>query len=442
MAKKEHYIQQTLAEIPLPNTDLIERQIITDVVGDSSVLSEILPMISADMFDNEYRRKVWTMLVKMYNNGESIDLVSVYSKAGRDYTTQVMSSKLEVSSPHEAIAHAQLLRDGAIRRRAYYSALHLLQASSNVGGTESEMLATVEGIAEEIRGTSAGNSETNIADIINIIADETEERERLAAQGKQLRVTTGFPTLDWLTYQGFGPGNLVVLAARPSVGKTAIMLQMARSAAAKGIPAAIFSLEMTKEELGQRMLYSTGLVSPVQVASGQVDWGNFERAASMISALPIDVNDTSRECSEIISRIMIARNRGRCGIAFIDYLGLMVDKQNGKVPLYQSIAIMTGALKAAAKQAKIPIVLLCQLNRESAKDNRAPMLYDLRDSGSIEQDADIVIMLETAESSFSDTSPKDVNMWLRKNRQFKKDVCVTLRPNDTYSEFVEISTNG
>ena len=441
MAKQEHYIA-SLAEFPLPETDLIERQVLSDIVANPEIFSEVLPLLGADMFSNPFRKKVWGTLVRMFNGGEPIDLVSVYSKVGKGYSTEVMSSNVEASTPHTALAHAQLLRDAATRRRAYFSALKLLEASTIQSQSEGEILAAMDSATTEVRGTAESRSETSLEEVINIIAEETEEREKLAKQGKQLRVTTGFQTLDWLTYQGFGPGNLVILAARPSVGKTAIMLQMARAAAGKGVPSVIFSLEMTKEELGQRMLYSTGLVSPVQVASGSVDWGNFERAAAMISALPIEVNDTSRECSEIISRIMIAKNRGKCGIAFIDYLGLMLDKQNSRMSLAQSIGIMTGALKAAAKQAKIPIVLLCQLNRESAKDNRAPMLYDLRDSGSIEQDADIVIMLETAESSLSDTSPKDVNMWLRKNRQFKKDVCVTLRPNDTYSEFIEISTNG
>lgn len=441
MAKQEHYIA-SLADFELPNSDLIERQVLSDIVGNPEIFPEVLPMISADMFDNEFRRKVWNTLVTMFNEGKPIDLVSVYSRVGKAYSTEVMSRHVETSTPHESLAHAQLLRDAATRRKAYYSALKLLEASTTKPQSEGEILSFMEGSIAEVRGNVEPRHEMPIADVINIIADETEEREKLAKEGKQLRVTTGFPTLDWLTYQGFGPGNLVILAARPSVGKTAIMLQMARAAAGRGVHASIFSLEMTKEELGQRMLYSTGLVSPVQVASGQVDWGNFERAASMISSLPIEVNDTSRECSEIISRIMIARSRGRCGIAFIDYLGLMTDMKNSRMSLAQSIGVMTGALKAAAKQAKIPIVLLCQLNRESAKDNRPPMLYDLRDSGSIEQDADIVIMLETADSAFSDTSPKDVNMWLRKNRQFKKDVCVTLRPNDTYSEFIELSTNG
>lgn len=433
MARQEHYIT-SLAEFPLPNTELIERQVISDVVALPETISEVIGMVSEDMFEGAFRRKVWRTLVEMFNAGEPIELVSIYSKVGREYSTEVMHSKVEASTHHLVLAHAQLLRDAAARRRAYYSALKLLQESTQESKSEGEILASMEEATQVVRGSAVNRSLTPISDVINIIAEETEERERLAAEGKRMRVTTGFPSLDWLTYQGFGPGNLVILAARPSVGKTAVMLQMARAAAGQGTPACIFSLEMTKEELGQRMLYSTGLVSPAQVASGQVDWGNFERAASMISYLPIEVNDMSRECSEIVSRIMIEKQKGRCGIAFIDYLGLMIDKQNTKMSLAQYIGMMTGSLKAAAKQAKIPIVLLCQLNRESAKDNRPPMLFDLRDSGSIEQDADIVIMLEQTLDG--------LNMWLRKNRQFKKDVCVTIRPNDTYSEFVEVSTNG
>lgn len=117
-------------------------------------------------------------------------------------------------------------------------------------------------------------------------------------------------------------------------------------------------------------------------------------------------------------------------MAFIDYLGLIRADGYGNEKLYQTIGRITGAMKVTAKQAKIPIVLLCQLNRESAKSGRAPELYDLRDSGSIEQDADIVLMLENTEEG-------DVNMWVRKNRQGRRDFAVVLSPNGTYSDFTD-----
>ena len=122
--------------------------------------------------------------------------------------------------------------------------------------------------------------------------------------------------------------------------------------------------------------------------------------------------------------------QGRCKIAFIDYLGLFQDTLSlGNAKLYQVIAKITGTLKAVAKRLGIPIVLLSQLNREQAREKRAPELYDLRDSGSIEQDSDIVIMLEPRENG--------IYAWLRKNRNGKRDLAFVLVPNSTYSSFTE-----
>ena len=104
----------------------------------------------------------------------------------------------------------------------------------------------------------------------------------------------------------------------------------------------------------------------------------------------------------------------------------------------QQISNITSELKAVAKRVGIPIVLLCQLNRESAKDGREPQLYDLRDSGSIEQDADVVLMLEQVKNELNTNITPDVNMWIRKNRQYKKEYCITLRPDDSYARFEEI----
>ncbi len=428
-----------LIDYPLPDTAALERQVLVDAVYNNEAIGDLLLLITPDMFTSEVRKKIWATIVRMFNEGEPIDLVSVYAKVGKDATIEMLSNKTDPGTPVSSINHAQLLRDAAARRRAYLSAIKLLEASTMSGNTENNIYSELQVLSNEVHGGIPPSSETPIANVLNIIAEETEERQRLAAQGKKLRVPTGISKLDWFTYQGFGPGNLVVLAARPSVGKTAVMLQMAKASATAGVPTMIFSLEMTKEELGQRMLYSTGLVTPTEVASGNIDWRNYETASGLLSGLPIQINDTSRECSDIISRILLANQQGRCGIAFIDYVGLIVDKANSRVPLYQAIANITGNLKAAAKQAKIPIVALHQLNRESVKEGRAPQLYDLRDSGAIEQDADIVLMLESVENTGNQDLPPDIVMWLRKNRQFKKDVSIKLRPNATYSEFLEVT---
>ena len=214
-------------------------------------------------------------------------------------------------------------------------------------------------------------------------------------------------------------------------GKTAIMLQMAKAAAIAGKAVNLFNLEMTNTELAQRMIFSTGKVTPLQMARGEVIWTDFEVASGQFASKPIYLNDSATTADEIISRITLNSQAGKCDIAFIDYLGLI--QMGTKAPLHQAIAETTKRLKQTAKACRVPIVLLCQLNRASASEKRAPMLYDLRDSGSIEQDADIVLMLERASDN---EDARDVNMWVRKNRQGKAgEIKIEIEGNETFTAF-------
>lgn len=439
--KRTGEIATQLADIPFPSTEQLERQFLTDAVYNPDSIGDVTASIRSEMFSQDGRKRIWDTLVSMFNKGERIDLVSVYSHCGKDLNAEVISIGLTPGTPTSFFERASLLRAADTKKRAYLSALRLLQESADSSTTEDAILAATERLSQEIQGNILTESEVRLSDVLGDIANEVEEKQRDQQNGKAVRVPTGFQSLDWYTYQGFGPGQLVILAARPSVGKTALMLKFAKSAALAGVPSCIFSVEMTNGELGQRALYSTGMVSPQELISGNVEWDKFNTATSQIAGLPIYINDHSRDVNEIISRIMINVRRGRCKIAFIDYLGLLDSGKDGRTPLTQSLGYITGALKVAAKRAKIPIVLLCQLNREMAKENRAPQLYDLRDSGAIEQDADIVLMLsQKVDPMAPEGAVPDIDMWLRKNRQFKKDICITIRPNTTYSDFFEVGT--
>ena len=245
---------------------------------------------------------------------------------------------------------------------------------------------------------------------------------------------TGFRTLDFLTYGGFNKGNLVILAARPSVGKTAVMLQMALAAARAGKKVNLFNLEMTNTELAQRMLFSSGRITPLQMARGDVEWNDYEVASGEYAKQPMYLNDSARTLEEIKARITLNHQARKCDIVFIDYLGL-IKMSNKSSNLSQAIAETTKELKHIAKDCGIPLVLLCQLNRASASEKRPPEMYDLRDSGGIEQDADIILMLEKATD---EEDGKDINIWVRKNRQGKAgNVKIEIEANETYTVFTE-----
>ena len=423
---------KALSDYPLPDSTHIERQLLSDMATNPDAIGSVDAIVEPGMFTSKDRRELYETLLAMYYADKKIDYSTIYGRVGQKFVTEVINSGVTTgTTPTDTLVHAEALRGIEVRKRAYNAAVSLLNLSVMPGATEEDIFVEAESISNTLQGAKPVKEESTMPEVMNDLCEELQERERLAKAGMSFRVPTGFPSLDSLTFRGWGAGQLIILAARPSVGKTAVMLHMARAAASAKFPTAIFSLEMTKSELGQRMIYSTGIIDPLQVSDCVIDWDRFEIAVSAVASLPITINDSARQIRKIASKIQIMARRGECRVAFIDYLGLVKDAENAKLPLYQQIANITGTLKATAKAAGIPIILLCQLNRASVAEDRPPQLFDLRDSGSIEQDADIVLMLEHAKDS-------TLNMWLRKNRQYRKEVCINLRPDDTYSQFEEI----
>ena len=431
--------EKTLADFPIPDSIAIERQVLHDSVGCPETIGELIAILTTDMFTSDERKHIWEMIVWMHRNHLKIDMLSVQSRVGKHFVTEVLTSGADYgSTATSTFEHARLLRDAYSRRKAYYAGLTLLDASAKAENTEVDIYSETDKAAKFVQDGTKPNDGSLLCDVVNRVADEIQDREKKESDGQRWRIPTGFPLLDGLTYNGWGPGQLIILAARPSVGKTAIALQMAKASAEAGFQTMFFSLEMTEMELGRRLLASTGIVSQNEMMMGRMDWVRYEAAAGKITSLPITIDDKSRFLSDITARITIAAERGKCKIAFIDYLGFIKDKDGAKLSMYQQISNITAELKATAKRAGIPVVLLCQLNRDSVKDGRPPQLYDLRDSGSIEQDADVVLMLEQVKNSLDEDATPDVNMWLRKNRQYKKEVCITVRPDDSYARFEEI----
>lgn len=407
----------------------IEAQVIYDVVSNPETLGEVVSIVTPDTFSSERLRIIWNHIVRQFNEGQQIDFVTVGSVMPT-FVTDVLQRNPESSGPLQTVKHAKILRDTAARRRAYTAAYELMQKASNSTLTETDMLAAVEHCKAMVENGSQIVYETELQQAFNNLAEEKMEEEKMRDQGKAVRITTGYPSLDYSLLHGFAPGQLIVLAARPSVGKTANMLGMACAAARAGAVVNIFSIEMMESELATRLITSTGMVDTYDFASLHIDWEKFDAGVKTFDKSRILLNDKTRDLDGIVSRILINSQRGLCDIAFIDYLGLIRSDGYGNEKLYQTIGRITSTLKVTAKQARIPIVLLCQLNRESAKSDRAPELYDLRDSGSIEQDTDVVLMLEPKADG-------NLYMWVRKNRQGRRDFAISLTPNSTYTVFTD-----
>lgn len=426
-------------DFELPETIDIERQVLADLVVDPDVMGEVYPMIHRDFFTNDFRRGIWDTIAERYNRGEAFDLATLHALIGQPFKEEVLPKTASSVGTLDAISHAALLRNGATRRRAYIAATAYLQKTTSPGADESDIISGLETLVSQVEGPAPLNLEKSASDIVHEVSDTAKGIETAIKEGRRLRISTGFRFMDDVLNGGFRPGQLVVLAARPGVGKTSMMLHFAKSAATDGFPVYICSLEMTDEELGEKLVFSTGKVRPYEINGGRVDWAKFKEAREEIARLPIQVNTFSRTLDEIVGRITQATKRGKCRFAMVDYLGLIRDGLLVGRDGSQNLALekITTTLKAVAKRLGITIMLLAQLNRENVREKHSPELFNLRGSGSIEQDADIVFMLEYNKKR------RCIIAWLRKSRNGKHkddngdDFGFPLYPDETYSSFGE-----
>ena len=419
----------------IPDSRQEEYQILTDLISNPEYIGLANNRLRRDMFSDGNNAEAWDVLLDMNMRHEKIDLSTAGMRIHKGVIAEIMKPKynLGICTESTVMAHCEALVQISYRRNVYCGAAALMQDAQNMGIAYGGLMMRVEEFVGAISGGEARKLSTeHISKVLQGLEDELEAIQNVRNSGRRVRIPTGFPFLDRLTFSGFGAGNLVILAARPSVGKTAVMLHMAKTAAASGFPACMYSLEMSNGELAQRILFSTGMITPRELSTGEFDWKNVEEACRQYSSFPLYFNDRARTVDDIVADIISVCNDGRCSIAFIDYLGL-IRTPDARSPLYQIIAGITSRLKSVAMECRIPIVLLCQMNRDIERENRPPMLSDLRDSGSIEQDADVVLMLERESRSLDD---RDLNVWVRKNRHGRAgDVVFGIRANDTFSNF-------
>lgn len=414
----------------IPQDHATECQVLAELIGNPEYIPTAIGSLTNDSFTLKECQELFGVLVKMYEGRETIDAITVSQRVDRDFFFKRIIPLNSLASEMGIMSHCVVLRDLTRRRRLFFACMEGMKLSTSPAENEDEILAFPDKIAREMEKDAHNESTKSITQAINNLGDTLQK-------GENKRVPMGFPSLERLTYGGFTPGNLIVLAARPSVGKTAVMLQMARSSALSSFPSLALSLEMTNEELAQRMILSTGRVNAMDFVWGNVNWEDFDNAASCFNNAPLYLDDTPQTLDEVCSAITLAVHNGQCKIAYIDYLQLMSSSEKND-SLYRQVTEMTKRLKKLAKRLKIPIVLLCQLNRNNVSENRPPQMHDLRDSGSIEQDADIVLMLDRLKDEQEQYTSK-VNMYVRKNRGgLAGNITIALESDPTYTNFREI----
>jgi len=379
-----------------------EESLLSAILIDNQTLLEVIEILGPEDFYKSAHQKIFSATLSLFSNSEPVDLVTLTNQlrdnghldevGGATYLAALIETvPLAVNAKH----YSKIIHDKAALRRLIDKANKIAKRCFEDQGDVEGVVDFAEAAIFEISENKIRPSFFPIKDLIEKNIDVIEER-----QGNKTLVTgvsTGFTRLDSLT-SGFQNSDLIILAGRPSMGKTALALNIARNAAIDAnVPVAIFSLEMSKEQLSMRMLCSEARVDSSKIRSGffsKKDWVNLTDAAGVLSEAPIFIDDSpDLSVMEIRAKSRRLKMDKDVGLVIIDYLQLM----KGRISAERrdlEISEISRALKALAKEIDIPVVALSQLNRKlEERSDKRPMLSDLRESGALEQDADVVAFI-------------------------------------------------
>ena len=391
----------TLHKLP-PQSIEAEESILSAILLDNSTLLDVLEILTPEHFYRTAHQKIFAAIGELFAKAEPVDLVTL-ANILRDRNqleeiggvAQLARVVDTVPSAMNVQHYARIVRDKASLRRLIAKANEITQHCYNDGGDLDEVLDFAEASVFEISEDKHQAAFHPISKIIESNIDALEVR-----QGKQALVTgvpTGFTRLDHMT-SGLQGSDMVILAARPSMGKTAFALNIARNAAIEGnVPVAVFSLEMSKEQLTERMLCAEARVDSNRLRGGFLnpeDWNRITEAAGVLSEAPIFIDDSPDiSATSIRTKSRRIKMDKGLGLVIIDYLQLM----KGRISTERrdlEISEISRALKLLAKELNVPVVALSQLNRKlEERADKRPQLSDLRESGALEQDADVVAFI-------------------------------------------------
>ncbi|MGO2082729.1 replicative DNA helicase [Vagococcus sp.] len=387
--------------IPPQNIEA-EQAVLGSVFLESDAIVEAMEYIEAKDFYRRSHQLIFQVMVELNNRNEPIDVITVKDDLEqRDLIEDIGGtsylSELALSVPTAANVgyYAKLVEEKALLRSLIQTATEIVTSGFEQGDAVESILDEAE---RRILEVSEKRNRSGFLAIADVLGDSINQIERLSQQGEAITgLPTGYHELDKMT-AGLQKEELIILAARPAVGKTAFALNIAQNIGTKTDKAvAIFSLEMGAESLVNRMLCSEGLIDASHLKTGQLtdeEWDNLIIAMGSLSRANIFIDDTPGiKISEIRAKCRkLAQEQGEIGLILIDYLQLI--EGTGRENRQQEVSEISRQLKKLAKELKVPVIALSQLSRgvEQRQDKR-PVLSDIRESGSIEQDADIVAFL-------------------------------------------------
>ena len=356
------------------------------------------------MFYREGNRRIFRAMLSLQERGDVIDPLTLSEQLSRSGELQASGGKDYIAFLIDAVPtsanleyHAKIVREKALRRRLIEVSTAIVSEAYESSASAGELVDAAEHRIFEVNQSRGNEGFTRIKELLFPTMERLEE---LRTSGESITgVSSGFKDLDELT-AGFQKSDLVIVAARPSMGKTAFVLNIAQNAALdNNVPVAFFSLEMSKEQLVQRLLTSEGRVDAQRLRKGKLHDDEFirlGRAAGTLMHAPIWIDDTPGiTLLEMRSKARRLKIDNDIGLIVVDYLQLMQGPTNTE-SRQQEISYISRSLKGLARELRVPVIALSQLSRapeQRTGENKRPQLSDLRESGAIEQDADLVMFI-------------------------------------------------
>ncbi|MFO7250151.1 MAG: replicative DNA helicase [Actinomycetes bacterium] len=449
MSIAEPPVYDTSFERTPPHNIEAEQSVLGGMLLSKDAIADVIEVLRAEDFYRPAHQIIYDAIVDLYARGEPADVVTVFDElASRGEVTRIGGAPylhtLTAVVPTAANAgyYAKIVREQAILRRLIEAGTRIV--SYGYGGQGQDVDELVDRAQAEIFKVTERRTSEDFLPLSEIMPGALDEIEAIGSRGGQLSgVPTGFADLDALT-NGLHPGQMIVVAARPAIGKSTLGLDFARSAAIKhGLTTVVFSLEMSRNEITMRLLSAEAKVPLHTMRSGMMnddDWQRLARRMSEVADAPLFIDDSpNMSMMEIRAKCRRLKQKHDLRFVIVDYLQLMSSPKKVE-SRQQEVSEISRALKLLAKELEVPVVAISQLNRgpEQRTDKR-PQVSDLRESGSIEQDADVVILLHR-EDAYERESPRagEADLIVAKHRN-GPTATVTVAFQGHYSRFVDMA---
>lgn len=440
-----------IGKIP-PNDIEAEQAVLGSMLTDKDAVIAAIEVLKPEDFYREDNKTIYTAVLSLYNRAEPIDIITLKSEltsmgkfdsiGGLEYLAELPE---KVPTTANVDKYIKIVEEKSILRNLIKTANEII----TLGYDPTEDVENImDGAEKKIFDIMQSKNQKGYTPIKDILVETFSQLEQLYNQKQHITgVPTGFADLDYKT-AGFHGSDLVLVAARPAMGKSAFALNIATNAAVRAkVPVAIFSLEMSKEQMVNRILCSEAMVDSNKVRTGKLDeqdWAKLASALGPLSEADIFIDDTPGiSVMEIRAKCRKLKLEKGLGMVVIDYLQLITASSNRRGgSREQEIAEISRSLKILAKELDIPVIALSQLSRapEQRPDHR-PMLSDLRESGSIEQDADKVIFLYRDDYYNEDSEKKNIAEVIMAKHRAGSTGTIELLWLGNYTKFVNIDKN-